>query len=117
MTAISRMYDLVRAELGFTQETVTLNLVPYAAFRFASRSSQAQTLERLCEELSAESPHMPTLRTLAGGVSDVFADQATQRHFTQHDALLGDPVVLSGVAQGWSMALCCEKFNLLQQLN
>lgn len=112
---ISKMYDRVRARLGLQQETITFNLVPFASFRFATRSSQADACTRLCLELSRDRPREKVLRECIAGARDVLAESETKRYYTQHDwAATGEPVVVPAQARAWSMAVCAEYLNMVR---
>lgn len=114
---ISRMYDHVRKHLSLTQETITLNLVPFASFRFATRPSQAEACERLCKYLADGGVNAVILRDLLDGARDVLADSHTQSHLTQHDCVAtGEHVVVPELVRDWSMATCARNLSMLQAL-
>lgn len=102
---ISRMYDYVRKRLDLPQETITFNLIPFASFRLATRTSQASACEQVCEALLNND-----LLALQNGVQeafDVLAESETKCYFTQHDCLAsGDRIVVPEIACTWSMDTC-----------
>lgn len=112
---VSRMYDHVRVRLGFPQESITYNLVPFASFRFATRTAQAGACERLCEELLRNDPDYGALQDSARAASDIFAESETKSYFTQHDCLANaDHIVVPEVACEWSMAACASRMDRLR---
>lgn len=107
--ALSKMYDHVRKRFRLRQESITLNLVPFASFRFATRASQAPACERLCAALAAGSADPQTLGPYVREAYDVFAHSETKNYFSQHDMLaLSEQVVVPEMAQEWSMATAAQ---------
>lgn len=114
---ISEMYDEVRKRLGLTQETVTFNLIPFASFRFATRTAQASACEVICEELAGNRPNDVVLRSCVHEARDIFAESETQNYFTQHDCITtGEQIVMPEVARNWSMATCAAHLVKLRTL-
>jgi hypothetical protein len=117
MDTISRMYDHVRTRLGLPQEVITFNLVPFASFRFATRTSQAAACRSLCEELQGTDPDPQVIRSRAQEAFDVCAESETKNYFTQHDCLSsGESIVVPEVARDWSMATCTKHMDLIRTL-
>lgn len=114
---ISAMYDQMRKRLGFTQETVTFNLVPFASFRFATRASQASAGMQLCEELAGINPNEQSMRSSIREAFDVLAESETKSYFTQHDRLTRrEEIVVPEVAREWSMGTCAAHLARIKTL-
>lgn len=114
---ISRMYDHVQKRLGFKQESVSFNLIPFASFRFATRTKQAGACERICEGLVTGSPTEDVLRQNIAEASDALAESESKNYFTQHDCLAqGDCIVVPDVARTWSMATCATHLATVRAL-
>ena len=114
---ISAMYDHVRKRLGFIQETITFNLIPFASFRFASRRSQALACERLCEELTTTSPDEKILRACVAEAQDIFSETEAKNYFTQHDQLsTGEEILVPALTREWSMSACASHLARLRAL-
>jgi len=113
MKAISRMYDNVRKRLNLREETITIDLVPFASLRFATRASQALACEELCTELMQKNPREEVLRGLVQEAHDVLTDPATCSYFTQHDSIAtGEGVVIPEAVRSWTMETCAERFSI-----
>ena len=114
MTAISRMYDHVRKQLGLSQETITYNLVPFSSFRFATRPDQASACELLCVKL-AEGIEGEALQPYVLDTSDVLMGSDTRCYYTQHDCLANDDrVVVTPIAREWPMETCAKYLALMK---
>lgn len=117
MEILSRMYDHVRTRLGFKQETIIFNLIPFASFRFATRATQATACEKLCEELAGNIPCERSIQSSVREAFDVFAESETQDYFTQHDCLAtGERIEVPGIAREWSMKTCAEHMARVRAL-
>lgn len=113
---ISRMYDYVRARMGLKQSDVTINLIPFANFRFATRSSQAWAAQALCEELRSTRPCQNRLRPLIDEAFDILADSTQLPYFTQHDCVeSGEYIVVPDIAQSFSMAECAKYMAIVRE--
>lgn len=117
MEAISRMYDHVRKSLSLPQSFITINLVPFALFRFATRTSQAGACERLCKALVENSAGDRVMQSAAREASDVCATSESRSYFTQHDALAtGEGITVPEIARTWSMATCARYMDRVRQI-
>lgn len=117
MKAISRMYTHVRDRLGLRQETITINLVPFASFRFATRASQGDACARLCTALAGGRSGERVLRDCLEEASDVLAMSEDQRHFSQHDCVAtGEEMFAQEIAYDWPMSVCAERLEFLRSL-
>lgn len=106
---ISALYDHMRRRFGFVQETIAFNLVPFASFRFATRASQAQACERICEGVVISSPSEKLLRMYIVEAPDILAETETKSYFTQHDQLATEEaIVVPEIAREWSMSTCAD---------
>jgi len=74
MKVISNMYDHIRGRLGFLQEDITINLIPFASFGFATRNQQSTACKQLCEELVNENPDNRVILSCLSGASDIFSE-------------------------------------------
>jgi len=115
LVALSRMYDVLRKRLGLVQKEITINLVPFASFPFATRTTQAAAAEALAEELSKKKPSEATVQHHVREAFDVLAHASTKAYFTQHDCIAsGERVVVPEITRTWSMATCQEMSQLLK---
>jgi hypothetical protein len=109
------MYDVLRKRLGLVQKEITINLVPFASFPFATRTTQAAAAEALAEELSKKKPSEATVQHHVREAFDVLAHASTKAYFTQHDCIAsGERVVVPEITRTWSMATCQEMSQLLK---
>lgn len=116
LEVISRMYDSVRKRLGLRQEIITFNIVPFASFRFASRTSQSSACVELCNALERGDDDT-VLRSFVREAFDVLADSETQNYLTQHDCLAtGERIVVPDSARDWSMKTCADHMTRLRAL-
>lgn len=117
MPMISRMYDHVRKRLGFPEESITFNLIPYASFRFATRASQSDACTKLVDALVDTTCSESSVRSLLEEAFDIFSETETQSYFTQHDSVLsGESIIIPDQVRSWSMADCAAHLGRLRAL-